>query len=114
MCELLDINARIINIPKQFIIAFYHSDYDPVSYIGSPQDKIHFYVDGTSGQAYSHADIENYFKRIAVPPTPSYFKPQSHKRIIRSLLEELSKCFDRPSNQYKQKELLKLADLLDK
>ncbi len=114
MCELLDINARIINIPKQFIIAFYHSDYDPVSYIGSPQDKIHFYVDGTSGQAYSHADIENYFKRIAVPPTPSYFKPQSHKRIIQSLLEELSKCFDRPSNQYKQKELLKLADLLDK
>lgn len=114
MCELLDINARIINIPKQFIIAFYHSDYDPVSYIGSPQDKIHFYVDGTSGQAYSHADIENYFKRIAVPPTPSYFKPQSHKRIIQSLLEELSKCFDRPSNQYKQQELLKLADLLDK
>jgi hypothetical protein len=49
---------------------------------GIPQDKIHFYVDATTGQAFSHKDVENYFKRISVPPTPSYFKPQSHKRII--------------------------------
>jgi regulator of sirC expression with transglutaminase-like and TPR domain len=113
MCDLLDINARIINIPKQCIIAFYHSDYDAGTYIGHPQDKIHFYVDATTGQAFSHKDVENYFKRISVPPTPSYFKPQSHKRIIQVLLEELSKCFTLPSNEYKQKELMMLADLLD-
>lgn len=114
MCDLLDINAKIINIPKQCIIAFYHSDYDSTAYIGHPQDKIHFYVDATTGQAFSHKDVENYFKRISVPPTPSYFKPQSHVRIIQVLLEEVSKCFDRPSNDYKQKELMKLADLLDR
>ncbi len=113
MCDLLDINAKIINIPKQCIIAFYHSDYDATTYVGHPQDKIHFYVDATTGQAFSHKDVENYFKRISVPPTPSYFKPQSHVRIIQVLLEEISKCFDRPSNEYKQRELMKLADLLD-
>jgi hypothetical protein len=113
MCDLLDIHARIINIPKQFIIAFYHSDYDPATYIGHPQNKIHFYVDATNGQAYSHNDIENYFKRISVPPTPSYYKPISHKRTIQILLEELSKCFDLPSNEYKQAELRTLANLLD-
>lgn len=113
MCDLLDINARIINIPRQCIIAFYHSDYDPATYMGSPQDKIHFFVDGTSGQAFSHADIENYFKRMSIPPGPAYFKPQSHKRVIQVLLEELAKCFDRPSNQYKQKELIQLAELLN-
>jgi len=113
MCDLLDINARIINIPKQFIIAFYHSDYDASTYIGHPQNKIHFFVDATTGQAYSHNDIENYFKRISVPPTASYYKPISHKRTIQILLEELSKCFDLASNQYKQRELMELADLLD-
>jgi hypothetical protein len=113
MCELLDINAKVINIPKQMVLAFYHSDYDPATYIGHPQEKIHFYVDGVSGQAYSHKDIEAYFKKISVPSTPSYYKPISHKRIIQILLEETAKCFDSPHHQYKQKELLTLADLLD-
>ncbi len=113
MCDLLDINAKIINIPKQCIIAFYHSDYEAATYVGHPQDKIHFYVDATTGQAFSHKDVENYFNRISVPPTPSYFKPQSHVRIIQVLLEEVAKCFDRPYNEYKKNELLSLADLLD-
>lgn len=113
LCDLLDINAKIINIPKQLIIAFYHSDYDPATYIGHPQEKIHFYVDGVNGQAYSHQDIENYFKRVAVPAIPAYYKPISHKRTIQVLIEETSKCFTLPSNEYKQKELMLLADLLD-
>jgi Transglutaminase-like superfamily len=113
MCELLDINAKVINIPKQMVIAFYHNDYDPLTYIGPPQDKIHFYVDGVSGQAYAHKDIEAYFKRISVPSIPAYYKAISHKRIIQILLEETAKCFDLPSNEYKQKELMSLANLLN-
>lgn len=111
LCELLDINARIINIPRQCLIAFFHSDFDPDTYKGNPKNKIHFYIDPTSGHAYSHADIENYFKRISVPPVSFYFKPLSHKRIIQVLLEEVAKCFTSPKDEYKQKELVKLADL---
>jgi len=113
MCDLLDINAKVINIPKQMIIAFYHSDYDPLTYKGHPQEKIHFYVDGVNGQAYSHKDLENYFKRINIPATAAYYKPLSHKKIIQVLIEELAKCFDLPSNEFKQKELQTLANLLD-
>jgi regulator of sirC expression with transglutaminase-like and TPR domain len=113
MCDLLDINAKIINIPKQMVIAFYHSDYDPSTYIGHPQEKIHFYIDGLTGNAYSHKDIENYLQKMQIQPTASYFKPVSHKRIIQILLEETSKCFHLPSNKYKQKELTDLANLLD-
>jgi len=113
MCDLLDIHARVINIPKQFIIAFYHSDYDPFKSKGHPQEHIHFYVDATNGNAYSHNDIDNYFKRISVPPTPFYYKPISNKRAIQILIEELSKCYDLPSNEYKKHELMQLADLLD-
>ncbi len=114
MCEQLDINAKIINIPKQCIIAFYHSDYDAPLHVGHPQDKIHFYVDATTGQAFSHKDVENYFTRISIAPTPAHFKPQSHKKIIQVLLKEVAKCFNRSSNEYKQHELLILAALLDK
>jgi hypothetical protein len=62
---------------------------------------------------YSHQDVEAYFKRISVPPVPSYFRQMNNKRIIQYLLEELSKCFDNERNHYKMEELLLLANLLD-
>ncbi|MBX2930329.1 MAG: hypothetical protein KF781_00120 [Chitinophagaceae bacterium] len=113
ICEQLDINARIINIPKQMIIAFYHRDYNPEDSDTMPQENILFYVDGVNGRAYGQLDIENYFKRMAVPPIPAYYKPISHKRIIQILLEETSKCFNTNENFYKQEELINLANLLN-
>ena len=61
---------------------------------------------------YSHKDVEGYFKRISVPPVPSYFRQLNNKRIIQFLLEEMSKCFADDRNRYKMNELLLLANLL--
>jgi len=113
LAELLDIPVRAINIPKQFVLAFFNSDYDPSTFSGHPQEQIQFYVDATTGQPFSHNDVEMYFKRISVPPTASYFRPMNHKRIIQILVEELAKCFDNPSQLYKQKELMQLSEILD-
>lgn len=113
MCEQLDINARIINIPKQCIIAFFQSDYDPASNIGNPQEFIQFYIDSTTGQAFSHKDIETYFTKIGQTPKASFFKPISHKQIIQLLIKETAKCFDGALNDYKKAELIALAELLD-
>lgn len=113
VCELLEINARIISIPNQMVIAFYQRDHDPTTYIGNPQDKILFFVDGVNGQAYGHKDIEDYFKRMNITPSSAFYKPVSHKRIVQILLEETSKCFSLDSNEYKQQELLQLAALLN-
>src|SRR5215210_1977107 len=106
LCELLDINVKAINIPKQFILAFFHNDYEQHKHNSNPQSKIHFYIDAISGQIFTHKDIESYFKRISVPPTAFYFKPLSHKRIIQVQLEELAKCFQNPKEQYKFNELM--------
>ncbi|MBA2249710.1 MAG: hypothetical protein H0W12_05915 [Chitinophagaceae bacterium] len=113
ICEMLDLPVRAINIPRQFILAYFDVDYTLSTPAGSIGNKINFYVDPLNGQIYTHKDVENYFKRISVPPTPSYFKQMSSKRIIQHLLEELSKCFDDDKNRYKQKDLLYLASLLD-
>ena len=112
LCELLDINVKVINIPRQFILAYFHNDYDPLL-DANPQQKIHFYIDALSGQIFSHKDMEAYFKRISVPITPFYFKPLSHKRIIQIQLEELAKCFQNTKNHYKYEELMGLSNLLE-
>ena len=113
VCQLLDLPVKAINIPKQFILGYFDVDYNFPNPAGKIGSKINFYIDPLNGQIYSHKDVENYFKRISVPPTPSYFKQLSNKRIIQYLMEELSKCFDDEKNRYKQKDLLYLANLID-
>jgi len=111
--EMLDIPVRAINIPRQFVLAFFNSEYDPNNSAINPKQKINFYVDATTGQPFTHKDVDNYFKRISVPQVPSYFKPLPKKRIIQMLIEELANCFESPQLEYKKKELLQLARLLD-
>ena len=113
LCELLDIPVKAINIPRQFILGYFDSQYEFMNPVGHSSQKIIFYIDPLNGQIYSHKDVESYFKRISVPPTTSYFKQRDNKKIIQFLLEELSKCFDDDRNRYKMEELLSLAKLLD-
>ncbi|MEJ7625777.1 MAG: transglutaminase-like domain-containing protein [Ferruginibacter sp.] len=113
LCEQLDIPVKAINIPRQFILGFFDEQYAALNPVGHSSEKINFYIDPLTGQMYSHKDIENYFKKLSVPPVTSYFRPISNKRIIQFLLEELSKCYDNDRNQYKRNELLNFANLLD-
>jgi regulator of sirC expression with transglutaminase-like and TPR domain len=113
LCELLDVPVKAVNIPRQFILAYFDTQHDLLNPVGHSSEKINLYIDPLNGQMYSHKDVENYFKRISVPPVNSYFRQISNKRIIQFLLEELSKCFDNESNRYKMEELLSLANLLD-
>jgi regulator of sirC expression with transglutaminase-like and TPR domain len=111
MAELLDVPIRAVNIPRQFILAYFDVDYNWQA-PSIPAHKIQFYIDPMTGHVFTHKDVETYFKRISVPMTASYFKPMSKKRIIQFLLEEFAKCFKEDKTQYKQQELLILADLL--
>ena len=111
--ELLDVPIRAINIPRQFVLGYFKPEYDFERHTENPLYKTEFFIDPTTGQAFTHKDVDNYFRRINVPPVPSYFKPQSNRAIIRQLMEEFSKCFDSDKQRYKQQELMALANLLD-
>ncbi len=113
MASLLDINLYMINIPRQFILAYFDDDPENNTGVDFPPEHIQFYMDGASGQIFSHKDVETYFKRISVPPTASYFKPLNNKRIIQRMLEEYARCFDTEKNAYKKNDLLSLAAQLN-
>ncbi len=113
LCEMLDIPAKAINIPKQFIIGYFDTPYSFLEPTLPKDAKIHFYIDPLNGQVYSQKDIDNYFKRISVPPTPFYYKPLSNVKILQFLLEEFSNCFSKEGELYKKKDLLFLAEMLE-
>lgn len=112
LCEKLDVPIKALSIPRQFILGFIDLSFDALNPKGHSSQKVKFYVDGLSGQMYSHKDIEAYFKRMNVPPVNSYFKPLSNVSVIKMLLEEYAKCFDNVRDQYKLNELFSLANLL--
>src|ERR1044072_5982003 len=112
LCELLDIPIKAINIPKQFIVAYFKPGYSDEN-IPNPIHKIEFFIDPTSGQVFTHHDVDNYFKRVSVPPVGTYFKPQTNKKVIKQLLEEFSKCFENEKENHKKNELIDLSKLLE-
>jgi regulator of sirC expression with transglutaminase-like and TPR domain len=111
LCELLDLPVKAIGVPKQFVLAYFKPGYSNEG--NDYLSKIEFFIDPTSGMAFTQKDVENYFKRISVTPVDAYFKPLSNKRVIQYLLEETSKCFDNEKDAYKKDELMELARLLD-
>src|SRR5215213_39857 len=111
LCDLLDIPVKAIGVPKQFVLAYFKPGYSSET-TEDHQSKIEFFIDPSSGMVFTHKDVENYFKRIAVPQVPSYFKPLSNIKVIQYFLEEIAKCFDNGKDQYKKEELLNLAILL--
>lgn len=112
LCELLDIPVKAINIPRQSVIAYFKPGYSDEN-LADPFKKIEFFIDPSSGQVFTHTDVESYFKRISVPLTASFFRPQSNKKVIRTLLEEMGKCFDDDKNRYKRDELNDLGFFLE-
>ena len=112
ICDMLDIPVKAISVPKQFVLAYFKPGYSNEA-TEDYKDKIEFFIDPSNGMVFTHKDVENYFKRISVPPVPSYFKPLSNKKVIQHMLEETAKCFDNDKEGYKRDELVNLANLLD-
>lgn len=114
LAEQLDLPVRALQIPRQFVLGWFshqvlfENDFSETN----PAEKIKFYIDPNSGIGFQQKDIELYLKRIGVPSTASFFKPQANRQIIKLLLEQFSLCFDDEQHGYKKKELEQLAALL--
>lgn len=112
IAAMLDIPVKAVNIPRQFLIAYFDEQYELLNPKGKSADAIKFYIDSLNGQLYSQRDVEMYLKKLAAEPKKAFFKPMSNIQIIAYLLEEFSKCFDDESSLFKQNELLSIATML--
>ncbi len=113
LCEMLDVPVRVMNVPNQLVLAYYrNSDID--EHTNHPQTKIEFFIDPTTGLVFTQKDLENYFNRISLKADPSFYIPKNNVAVIQQLLKELGKCFTDEKNSYKQIELNKLADSLNR
>lgn len=112
LCMMLDLPVYAVDIPRQFILAYFDTFID-FSYPVNPEDyKILFFIDPIQGQIYTQQDVDTYLKRISIDKDPKFFKPQTNRNIIRFLLKEMSKCFHDTKEIYKPDELQNLGDII--
>lgn len=112
LCAQLDIPIYAVNIPKQYILAYFAHPVDFTLPETIQQQEIQFFIDPMQGQIYTVKDIEVYLRKMNTPARDSYFKPLSNRSIICLLLMELSKCYENKKELYRSEELISLADML--
>ena len=101
LCHLLDIPVYAINIPNQFILGYFDKHYEVLNPKSHASEKIKFFIDPVNGQMYSHKDVENYFKKIALPPVSAFFRPFDNTSVIITLLQEIKKCYSKETAEHK-------------
>lgn len=112
LAELLDVPIRAVNLPRQFILGYYKTEYDFTNYHEEPTYKAEFFIDPLSGHVFTHKDVEEYLKRINATPSPNYYKALNNRAIIQILLDSFQKCFQNPKHQFKADELKQLSKLI--
>jgi hypothetical protein len=114
LAEKLDVPIRALRIPRQFVLGYFSQQalFNQSFEDDNPAEKIKFFVDPNSGTAFSHKDMNQYFTRINLAPAGRYFKPVSNTGIIKMLLSQFARCFDKPETLYRKTELEELAEML--
>lgn len=112
LCTQLDIPVYAVNVPKQYILAYFNFPMDNLLAREPRLEDIRFFVDPMQGQIYTVKDVEVYLKKINTKLQSGFFKPLRNRGIIRLLLTELAKCYENNHEVYRKEELLSLAEML--
>jgi hypothetical protein len=113
LCQLLEVPVYALKFPKQLILCYLDPHIDYFKKEENNFYKIKFFIDPIFGNVISHNDVEIFFKRINVPPTVSYFRPLSNKKVIQNILIEYLKCYNELEHWQQLRELEELIQLLD-
>jgi len=110
LCDALDINANIIKIPGQMIIAFYHSDFYSFDLKGDHRKHIHFYLDAHTGEVVLLQDIEKFCEEVNdIKLKNEDFYPMQHKDIVHTCFTAFGYSFDIDMENTRKNEVFELV-----
>lgn len=112
LCELLDIPIFAIDLPRQFVLAYFDSLHPFQSPDADPVQTLQFYIDPVNGMVYTQNDVDVYLKKINVAHETRFFEPMDNKEIIIRMLDELALSYEYTQEQDKAAEIQQLIGLL--
>lgn len=112
LCDVLDVPVFAVDIPRQFILAYFDTLHSFFSSDPLGIEQIQFYVDPLGGMAYTQSDIDMYLRKINATDTDKYFVRLSNKVVIQKMLEELRQCYRYQHQESKAEEIGQLLAIL--
>ncbi len=111
LCEMLDIPVYAIQLPKQYILAYYDTLHDFFKKDNQPVHKIQFYIDPSNGMIYTQNDVDVFVNKYAIETDENTFLPLSNKAILYKNIEALILVYQLLQEEDKVAELTKLLSL---
>jgi hypothetical protein len=111
ICEMLDIPVYAIQLPKQYILAYYDTLHDFFKKDKEPVHKIQFYIDPNNGMIYTQNDVDVFISKYEILTDETTFLPLSNKDILNKNVEALIKVYQLLQEEDKVEELKKLQAL---
>lgn len=111
LCEMLDLPVYAIQIPKQYILAYYDTLHDFFKKENEPIHKIQFYIDPSNGMIYTQNDVDVFIKKYEIETDDNTFLPLSNKEILYKNIEALLQVYQLLEDDEKADELSKLLSL---
>lgn len=112
LCDVLDVPVFAVDIPRQFILAYFDTLHSFFSSDPLGIEQIQFYIDPLGGMAYTQKDIDMYLRKINANDTEKYFVRLSNEVVIQKMLEELRQCYRYQHQESKADEIGQLLAIL--
>ena len=104
--EMLKLPLKALQIPNQHLLAYCSIDEDDLN---GQNGEILFFIDPSTGQIYTHRDVENYLKKINHPIEATSIKPQSTKDFVMSWLMKIASFYKKNNQGDKSSDFIELT-----
>jgi hypothetical protein len=111
ICEMLDIPVYAIQLPKQYILAYYDTMYDFFNKEKKPIYKIQFFIDPNNGMIYTQHDVNLFISKYKIQTDEKTFLALSHKAIIHKHISALIQVYQLLHEEDKVNELKLMESL---
>jgi regulator of sirC expression with transglutaminase-like and TPR domain len=112
LSELLDLPIKAVGIPKQFVLAYFDTQFHFATPDTQPIETLQFYIDPVNGMVYTQNDVEVYLKKLNEGRHDYFFQALNNKQIMVRLLEELALTFDNTKEYDKSEEMHQLIAVI--
>jgi regulator of sirC expression with transglutaminase-like and TPR domain len=113
LASMLSIPIFAVDIPDQFLLAYFETSYNFLNPDQKNTTSILFYIDPTNGMIYTQDDVNAYLKKINIESNSEMYVPLSPKQVMKTYIKTLITCYKNTQLiNYKEKELLQLLEIL--
>ena len=107
ICDKLDIPVFAIQLPKQFLLAYFSTQFDFFKKEETTL-KIQFFIDPNNGNIYTQNDVDVYLKKYNLKTDEYTYLPLSNHQNLYNQLEALSQVYSITDEEEKAAELQKI------